>query len=126
MQTQLKNMQLVGTILMSAKNKPIVQLYLNNGYLMLLDVVLSTRFENYYAYEINLDDLSNFINKKDNNHLSPKIDQLIYTVTSNDFNVLEMYKCQEQNLTNFTMFSEKTWECLDLELIQSKLYNIKN
>lgn len=116
----LKNMVHIGNIVLDRKGRPIVKLYESNGKYYILDVVLSTNFREYYAYEVPKENILNFFGNKKNSELLPNKNQVIYKVHFFDFKVLKLYRYLK-NFDEHLCFNDEEFECNDEEKILNKI-----
>lgn len=114
----------IGNIINSNKNNPIVKLYQQNEAYYILDVVMSTKFQEYYAYEVSKENIRKFIETERNEHLLPNKNQLIYRVHFFDFNIYNIQK-YKKSLSFHLSLSDDEFECCDINKITKHL-NFKN
>ena len=116
------NMHLIGSIVKSKGGKSIVNLYENNKKLYILDVVLFTRFQEFYAYETSRENIRSFFQNKNNIHLLPQKNQLVYKLSLGDFEVSSILRAGDSlDFNQLTLFDEKIWKCEDNKQIQLQL-----
>ena len=118
----LQNLQYMGTIMKSPSGKPILKIYHNKNSFFVLDVVLSTQFRRYYAYETTKENLLNFLKIKKTSLLSPMKNQKIYEVDGFDLTIYDVKRIGKSlDVSTFTLCGYDTWECIDCEQILKKL-----
>lgn len=116
----------IGNILLSRKNKPIVKLYQRGNSYFILDVVISTNFQEYYAYEITKENLVNFLEFEKNEYLLPNKNQSMYRVHFFDFKIKEIIKSKKTFNIPLSLFDNE-FECQDAKKIKKHLnINIEN
>ena len=117
-------MEHIGNIIVSRKNKAIAKLYKSKDIYYVLDVVLNTsynvNFMEYYAYEVSLENIQNFIEKKKNEYLLPRKNQMIYRVHFFDFQIQEVLKYKKSLNDNLSFFDEE-FECAEMDKIKKHL-----
>lgn len=124
MKNFLHNLQYLGDLVQTRTGQPITKLYKSGQNFIVFDIVLSTRFQRYYAYEVSFENVQNFLQNKKNTYLLPTATQVVLTVNASGEDIQGIDKVGDTiEISNFT-FSDEEWECVDYNNI-CKLLNIK-
>lgn len=121
----LKNLEKLADITLTRKKIPVVMIYTSGNVYYVLDVILNSNFSEYYMYEVSKQDIAKFIEKKKNKYLLPKSKQLVYKIQLFNFEVLDMFKCDKENMEIFS-FSEDEFECIDIKTLENHLKTLEN
>lgn len=120
-QNKLPKVKFIGNISLSRRLNPIVRLYTSNDKYFIFDVVVNTKFKEYYAYEVTQDNLTDFLENENNAALVPKKNQPIFRVHFFDYSILEEEKFNKAK--HDSSFYDDEFVCVD----STKIFNnIKN
>ena len=115
----LPEQQFVGNISLSNSGKSIVKLFSSEDKYYIHDVILSTSYQKYYAYEVSKDNILKFIESENNKYLLPSKKQVMYKIHFFDYKILGVDTYDYD--IHLSSFEDDLYVCEDKQIILKQL-----